>query len=336
VPDAATTLAATLTNWPALAYIAVGLVLGAALTATIARWQVRRILAKQLAAERRARAAERLAELGQMTGGLAHEIKNPLSTIGLNAQLLAEGIEDLPQDEPTPKDARQRLLRRLDSLRRETERLRGILTDFLTYAGELRLDPRPTDLNRVIEELADFFSPQAQHQGVRLRLDLSPGPLPAVLDAAHLKQAVLNLLLNATQAMQANPPGQSKELIIQTRLSRDGFRLAPSTGTSPVGAITGMLASQTSPTSSTSPSTSTTTTPINAAPTLLTLTITDTGPGIALDTKARLFQPYFTTRSGGSGLGLATTRRIIDAMQGRIEVNSEPGKGAQFVIVLPC
>ena len=145
--------------------------------------------AEYWACRNKPRAAERLAELGQMTGGLAHEIKNPLSTIGLNAQLLAEGIEDLPEHEPTPKDARQRLLRRLDSLRRETERLRGILTDFLTYAGELRLDPKPTDLNRIIEELADFFSPQAQHQGVRMRLDLHPAPHPPTHDAAHLKHA---------------------------------------------------------------------------------------------------------------------------------------------------
>lgn len=305
---------------PPLVHLTLGLILGAALTAIIARVLVRRVLAKQLAAERRARAAERLAELGQMTGGLAHEIKNPLSTIGLNAQLLAEGIEDLPEHEPTPKDARQRLLRRLDSLRRETERLRGILTDFLTYAGELRLDPKPTDLNRIIEELADFFSPQAQHQGVRLRLDLHPNPLPATLDAAHLKQAVLNLMLNAVQAMQANPEGKPKELIIKTQLVSHTDVPSMSSAQLKTAATTSMRSTADAQTTH---------------PHHLSLSITDTGPGIPPETQSKLFQPYFTTRSGGSGLGLATTRRIIEAMHGRIDLRSEVGQGAQFTITLP-
>jgi signal transduction histidine kinase len=268
-----------------------------------------------LAAERRARAAERLAELGQMTGGLAHEIKNPLSTIGLNAQLLAEGIEDLPGEQPMPKDARQRLLRRLDSLRRETERLRGILTDFLAYAGELRLDPKPTDLNRVVEELADFFSPQAQHHGVRLRLDLHAEPLPAMLDAAHLKQAILNLMLNAVAAMQGNPAEKPKELIIKTGVGQAADAAAEAKRVGAIAmrerAVGGGAVRRT-----------------------LVISVTDTGPGIPPETQQKLFQPYFTTRSGGSGLGLATTRRIVEAMQGKIEVRSEVGQGAQFTIVL--
>ena len=67
----------------------------------------------------------------------------------------------------------------------------------------------------------------------------------------------------------------------------------------------------------------------------LSLSITDTGPGIPPETQQKLFQPYFTTRSGGSGLGLATTRRIIEAMQGKIDLRSEVGQGAQFTITLP-
>src|SRR6185503_4111804 len=110
----------------------IGLVVGAAVAGLAARWQIRRSLERVRAAERRARAAERLAEVGAMTGGLAHEIKNPLSTIGLNAQLLAEGLDEL---EGVDADSRQRLSRRLSSLRREVERLRGILTDFLNFAG---------------------------------------------------------------------------------------------------------------------------------------------------------------------------------------------------------
>src|SRR5207245_6580346 len=98
--------------------------------------------------ERRARHAERLAELGTLTGGLAHEIKNPLSTVQLNLQLLQE---DLSPDDP----AYGRMINRLNLVQRETSRLRDILDDFLRYAGKLELDRHPVDLNSLIEELVD-------------------------------------------------------------------------------------------------------------------------------------------------------------------------------------
>src|SRR5688572_12607932 len=96
--------------------------------------------------QRRARQAERLAEIGSLTGGLAHEIKNPLSTVQLNLQLLRE---DLIPDNP----AYSRLVSRLDTVHRETSRLREILDDFLRYAGRIELDKKPTELNNLLEEL---------------------------------------------------------------------------------------------------------------------------------------------------------------------------------------
>ena len=158
---------------------------------------LRRAIHRVRVAERRARASERLADLGAMTGGLAHEIKNPLSTIGLNAQLLAEAIGELEID----PEAKGRLTRRIGSLTREAERLKGILADFLEFAGAMRLDRRQDDLNLGFGEMIDFFMPQAQQQGVRLRADLSPGTLMASVDVAAIKQSVLNLMLNAVQAM---------------------------------------------------------------------------------------------------------------------------------------
>src|SRR5438270_13536119 len=107
----------------------------------------------------RAKRAERLAELGTLTGGLAHEIKNPLSTIQLNLQLLQEDI--LPEN-----PAYSRLLSRLQTVQKETTRLREILDDFLRYAGRIELDRRPTELNELLEELVDFFLPQAQFSRV--------------------------------------------------------------------------------------------------------------------------------------------------------------------------
>lgn len=268
----------------------------------VGRWQVRRALARQQIAEKRARAAERLAEIGGLTSGLAHEIKNPLSTIGLNAQLLGEAIEELPRESAVTDPERQRLLRRIATLRREVERLRGILQDFLNYAGELRLDKQPTDVNRVVDELCDFFMPQAQSQGVRLRTDLAPGPLSAPIDVGHFKQALLNLMLNGVQAMQGENGGTAKELIVRT------VRAAPPSS-NPAGR--------------------------EAGPTMAQVHVIDTGPGIAPEVVARMFTPYFTTKAGGSGLGLPTTRRIIEAHGGRLDVLTDAGKGSDFVVQVP-
>jgi len=123
-------------------WILVGGVLGAAAAAFGMLGTVRRVVRRQVRAERRARDAARLAEIGSMTKGLAHEIKNPLSTIGLNAQLLGEALEELEID----PGERERLVRRAGSLSREVERLREILEDFLRYAGEFRLAPGVIDL----------------------------------------------------------------------------------------------------------------------------------------------------------------------------------------------
>ncbi len=263
---------------------------GALVTLLIASWVIRRHLRRTRAAERRARAAERLAEIGAMTGGLAHEIKNPLSTIGLNAQLLGEGIEELPID----PEERGRLTRRMSALRREVERLKGILTDFLQFAGNVRLDPKPADLNEVVEELADFFMPQAEKQGVRLRTEAAPGPMFAALDRPIVKQALLNLMLNAVQAMAESPAG-ARELILRTERGNDELGHA-----------------------------------------MIRVHVIDTGPGIPPDRIGKVFEPYFTTKSGGTGLGLPTARRLIEGHEGTIEVHSEPGKGTDFTISFPA
>jgi signal transduction histidine kinase len=149
---------------------------------------------RQITLLRRMRQAERLAELGVLTGGLAHEIKNPLSTVQLNLQLLAE---DLDRTHPLY----DRLVTRMGTVQRETSRLREILDDFLRYAGKIELDRRPVDLNELLIELVDFFAPQAQLQRIQLRLDPGAGPVRADVDSKLIKQAVLNLMLNAMQAM---------------------------------------------------------------------------------------------------------------------------------------
>jgi signal transduction histidine kinase len=281
----------------------IGFALGILLTAGVSWSLVRRHLARVRAAERRARAAERMAEIGSMTGGLAHEIKNPLSTIGLNAQLLSEGIDEL-KVEPEEKG---RLLKRVAALRREADRLRGILTDFLQYAGNVRVEPIPADLNLIV------FMPQAQQQGIRMRIDLAPGPLMTQLDAAHLKQAVLNLMLNAVQAM--GPQGGSSQGGMPVASQRHDESPAPK----PRELILKTNRAQGS----------------DKRPEIH-LHVIDTGPGIDAAAMEKIFQPYYTTKSGGTGLGLPTARRLVEAHHGRLELHSEPGKGSDFTIVLPA
>jgi signal transduction histidine kinase len=305
---------------PHLWWLLLGLAAGAIAMIPLTRLLLRRAEQRARRAERRARDAERLAELGSMTGGLAHEIKNPLSTIGLNAQLLAESIgeSDLPHEQ------RERLIRRLDTLSREIERLRSILTDFLQFAGRMKLDPQPRDLGRLVEELSDFFHPQAAQHGIVMRTQLPREPVMAKVDEGLMKQAILNLMLNATQAMSASGQRsavggqragaaddeprlnaesrrQNAELILRVEGGRGQG------GRGQAGGDDGEAC----------------------------IHVIDTGPGIEPSKLNDIFRPYFTTRPGGTGLGLPTTRRIVHEHGGELTVHSEPGKGTDFTIHLP-
>jgi signal transduction histidine kinase len=179
-----------------LSGLALGLIAGLAL-AGVAGWALsRRIIARSIALRDRNRQVERLAELGTLTGGLAHEIKNPLSTVQLNLQLLQEDLAAEPHTPP-------RALSRLTTVNREALRLRETLDDFLRYAGRIELQPERVDLSQLLGDLVDFLSPQAQLARVHLRQTPSPAPVVADVDPKLIKQAALNLMLNAIQAMPA-------------------------------------------------------------------------------------------------------------------------------------
>ncbi len=219
------------------------------------------------------------AELAELAGGFIHEIKNHLSTLGLNLQLLAEDIAD-PQ---SPRE--RRVLDRVRRLQGECDRLVEVSNDFLRFARLRDLDLRPACLRAVIEEMVDFFGPTARQVNVAINTYL-PADLPAVaLDADLFKQALLNLMLNAEQAM---PHGG--ELIVQACAEDGGVRLD----------------------------------------------LIDTGCGMTPEQREKVFKPFFTTKPGGSGLGLATTKRIVEAHGGAIEVQSEPGRGTKFTLRLPA
>ena len=229
---------------------------------------------------------------------LAHEIKNPLSTIGLNVQLLQEDAADIEraaEDQPAIAEQAGKVRRRLGTLGREAVRLREILEDFLRFAGRMELDKQPVDINALVDELAVFFEPQASEAGIKLRTQLNAQPPTAQADASMLKQATLNLMINATHAMSdairdSQPHGGANELILRT--SREGKSLC--------------------------------------------IHILDTGPGISEDVKKKLFEPYFSTKRTGTGLGLPTTRRIIEEHGGTLTLHTELGKGSEFTIELPA
>ncbi len=284
-----------------LAHFLIGLGLGGLAGAGAAMVWHRRARRRVRRLEERTRRAERLAQMADMTRGLAHEIKNPLSTVGLNVQLLQEDLEQLARDAASTKDVGERvgrMRRRLASLRGETGRLRDVLDDFLRFAGRIELDRGPTDINELVAELIDFFEPQAESAGVKVTTSLNAHPPFASIDGPLLKQAVLNLLLNATQAMESarlkdDLHGGADTLHIETRRV-DGSR----------------------------------------DPELL-IRVRDNGPGIPDESMPRLFKPYFSTKREGTGLGLPTARRIVEEHGGTLQAHTESGRGATFEVNLP-
>jgi signal transduction histidine kinase len=231
-----------------------------------------------LAADERQRLVAQFAEIAALAGGLAHEIKNPLSTISLNLELLGEEVSagDSPRD--------RRMLKKILAVQQECRRLDAILEDFLKFARLGELELVEGDLNQLVREFIEFYQPQLASNGVEISQHLSPD-LPAVrLDGALFRQALLNLALNAQQAM---PRGGIIEL--QTRF-RDGR---------------------------------------------VELVIIDNGCGMDEQTLSRIFDVFFSTKPAGSGLGLATVKRIVEAHGGRVAVESAPSCGTSFTVSLP-
>lgn len=177
-------------------WLVVGAVLAGPIWVAATLWVARRTWRNARRLKARAKGHDHLVELGQLVGGLAHEIKNPLSTINLNLRLLSEDLARRPDEE------HRRWLRRLESVREESARLRAILDDFLRYAGKIELSLVPTDLRRLVSELVDFFAPQADDARVVMRSSLPEQPVVCRVDANLIKQALLNLMINAVRVME--------------------------------------------------------------------------------------------------------------------------------------
>jgi signal transduction histidine kinase len=202
----------------------------------------------------------------------------------------------------------------MDSLARETQRLRNILDDFLHFAGRVRLERQPTDVTALVRELIDFFTPQLLQARIRLRTLLPDQPLVASVDPGLLKQALLNLLINATQAITG-----ARERAAQAANPDPAPGAAGDSGNGSAGEELIIRIQRAK----------------HAGQELVQIHVIDTGPGIEPGRVEQVFQPYFSTKKTGTGLGLPTARRIVEEHGGTITVHSEPGKGSDFVITLP-
>ena len=222
---------------------------------------------------------QRLQTLGILAAGLAHEIKNPLSTMSINLQLLAEDFAE------AASPLEERTLKRARLLLGEVKRLDGIVNDFLALARGYEVVPHSVDLELLVTELLKFTDADSTRRGIATRVSIPANARHVVADPKFLRMALMNLVLNAQQAMGE----RGGELLVETRRRDDSVEIR----------------------------------------------VTDTGPGIPRETLDRIWQPFFSTKQGGTGLGLPTTRRMIEEMGGEVRVVSEVGRGTRFILTLP-
>lgn len=217
-------------------------------------------------------------ELAALAGSLAHEIKNPLSIIQMNMELLSEELDG------TTDPREQRIRQKAATVHDQCERLEKLLNDFLKFARLNQLTLMPGDLNDLVRRVLDFFGPLAERQGVEVQLFLDP-ELPSIrFDSETLYAAIMNLVKNALEALL-----DGGSLVARTYLCTYG----------------------------------------------VALDLIDDGVGIEERSAMKMFQAFYTTKAGGSGLGLPMARKIIEAHGGRISVQSEVGQGTKFTLEFP-
>lgn len=231
------------------------------------------------------RRKDRLAAIGEMVAGVAHEIRNPLFGISSVAQILSREVDF---------DQAHRDL--VSAMLSEIKRLNALVEDLLFYGRPLELKLHPEDLNQIWEEILSLSKDQLVEGGVILQKELDPELPLILLDGHKIRQVFLNLLKNA---MEATPPGGV--ITVRTRLQRLG---------------TGNRG-------------------LKKSSEFVEVSLQDTGFGIAPENLGKLFNPFFTTKASGSGLGLPICLKIVEDHGGTIRVQSERGKGSCFTVLLP-
>lgn len=226
------------------------------------------------------RRTERLAALGEMAAGIAHEIRNPLGAIGLNARMLIDDLADRPES--------------LVIARRIADAVRGlnaIVGDVLSFARRVRVRATVVDAADLVDQACEDCRATLESAGVRLvRRDRGAAAAEAACDPLLIRQALVNVLRNAAEAIEEAAP-ERREVSISVEPRAGDGRIA--------------------------------------------IIVDDTGPGIPEDVRARMFNPFFTTRATGTGLGLAIVHRILDAHAGGVAVGRAPSGGARIELTLP-
>jgi PAS domain S-box-containing protein len=220
--------------------------------------------------------SKKLADLGRITSGIAHEVKNPLNAMVIHLEILRSKLET-GVGSPTAQ---------LEILDSEIKRLDRVVQTFLTFTRPMEINLRPIDLNAIIKQVVALASTEATERGVTINKHVTEGPLIVEGDPDLLTQSLLNIIINGCQAMAEGGP-----LKVTSQRAADG---------------TARVA------------------------------VTDRGVGIADEARERIFNLYYTTKRGGTGIGLAQAFRAVQLHGGSIRFESEVGVGTTFEIVLPA
>ncbi len=226
-------------------------------------------------AEASLRRSERLAALGQLTAGLAHELRNPLGTIKASAEMLTK---DSTRHRP---EVMSEMAGYIGS---EVDRMNGLVSSFLEFARPLQMRPVLADLCAVLDDVVRQQGELARARGIALSIRVNEKPESFIFDPDLLKLAISNLVQNA---VQASPPGQEVEIRAESTDEK------------------------------------------------IMIFVSDHGEGIQSSHLENIFNPFFTTKPQGVGLGLAIVSKIVDEHQGSINVFSEVGSGTTFEMALP-
>ena len=266
--------------------------------------------------EERSRAIrnEKLASVGRLAAGIAHEIGNPLSALGGYAHLLRTRVGDAAAAHEA-----------LDGIERESGRIDRIVRGLLDYARPQRPTPSPANLHDAIEGAAEILSSQGLLKKIELRLELAPRA-PRVWGARHdIEQLFVNLFLNAADAMKGEG---SLTVRTECATARDMLAARPRRAGDPEGFV-----AQRDP----SPRMRDWLERIGAGEMVAKVIVADTGPGVPPADAERIFDPFYTTKEPGrgTGLGLAIVARIVENLRGVVWVQPARGHGAAFAMLLP-
>jgi signal transduction histidine kinase len=266
---------------------------------------------------------DRLAALGAMAAGLAHEVKNPLGAIKGAAQLLEELVQPLvpptpPQRPGTSQPPPDSVPEFIGVIIEEVNRLDRVVRSFLDYARPHAGNPVPLDVNAAVRRTVQILTSSQPNEDVQVELSLTE-PLPrSKIDPEQFRQVLINLIQNAVQAMDGR--GKVTVATSHRRNARWGPTSAADRASRPDVASTQRL-------------------PRSAPedpPELVEVSVRDTGPGITQTVLRNLFIPFFTTKVKGTGLGLAISQSIVQNAGGTIDVQTQSGAGTTFTIVLPA